>query len=345
MRICVLFTGGTIGSAAHNGIISPDKSDRFKLLSMYKSMNRKINQGINNNLKDEIIWDCSEVYQILSENLNGKYLSLLIDAVSKALDKNMYDGIIVTHGTDTLQFTSAMLEYVFSNVSIPIILVSSDYCLEDERANGLINFDYAVKYILGGYKAGVYVSYCNKGGVPTLHRGTCLQNPLSYSADVLSIKDIVWGRFEGEDFIYNKNVDWKQVNDRISRVQASLSHINTGLNLADAESKIMTLRAVPGMYYPCFNDSSMSFVKYVIIEAYHSGTICVDDSLKSFVTKAQTFGITVYLVGLADTEAEYETVEEYIRLGIIPAMDESFVSLFCRCWLESACKDAEKIKY
>ena len=63
--------------------------------------------------------------------------------IKEQIESEKYDGIIITHGTDTLQYTSAMLGYMFDDVSIPIVLVSSNYVLEDKRANGLINLSKA----------------------------------------------------------------------------------------------------------------------------------------------------------------------------------------------------------
>jgi len=324
MKICVLFTGGTIGSASKDGVISPDKSNRFKLIDMYCEQ-----------FRGDVTWDCKEIYQILSENLDGKHMTELVGAVNEAVESHCYDGIIVTHGTDTLQCSAAMLEYVFSDVGIPIILVSSDYCLEDERANGLINFNYAVKYIEGGNRAGVYVSYCNKGGKPMIHRGSCLQNPISYSADVQSIQGELVGTFEGDTFIPNEKVDWTRIDSRLEQVRINcLYGLNkSNIDFSEAEGKIAAIRALPGMRYPLLDKQ----VKAVIIEAYHSGTICVDKRLEDFIEDAGELDIPVYLVGLADTGEEYETVEEYRRLGVVPAVGEGFISLYCRCWLKIAC--------
>ena len=115
MKILVVFTGGTIGSCYNDGVISPDSSTRYKLIEMYKQ-----NGGYAE-------FDAISPYTVLSENLNGEYFNLLYNSVKENI--NNYDGIIVTHGTDTLQYTSAVLSYMFGLCNTPIVLVSANYPL------------------------------------------------------------------------------------------------------------------------------------------------------------------------------------------------------------------------
>ena len=142
MKIKVIFTGGTIGSSVgSDGYISPNGNQPYKLLEMYKEKYMKIDT------QSDVVFDTEEPYRILSENLDAKHENLLIQTVARALQDKNTDGIIITHGTDTLQFSAAILGYVFGTKTIPIMIVSSDFPLEDKRANGLINFAYAVEFI------------------------------------------------------------------------------------------------------------------------------------------------------------------------------------------------------
>ena len=146
LKIGVIFTGGTIGSTIdQSGHIVADKDNRdFLLLNLYRH---------KFTLQDEFV--IRTPYCILSENLSGRELELLVACVNELKEK--VDGIIITHGTDTLQYTAAALGYVYSNLAIPIVLVSSNYVLEDSRANGLTNFACAVSFIHAGQGHGVFV--------------------------------------------------------------------------------------------------------------------------------------------------------------------------------------------
>ena len=99
-----------------------------------------------------------------------------------------YDGIIVTHGTDTLPYSAAALSYALGNDCIPVCIVSSNYPISDERANGIDNLHGAIRLMESGYTTGetgnddkdagihcgVFVSYRNHDGVIYIHRASRL---------------------------------------------------------------------------------------------------------------------------------------------------------------------------
>ena len=153
MRIAVIFTGGTIGSRTSDKWITVDATTKYDLLKHYEN---------DTNISFEIF----SPYNILSENLSAKELNLLQKEISDRLTKN-YDGIIVTHGSDTLQYTSTAIEMAFGNCSVPVIFVSADYPLDNEKSNGYPNFQCAVEFIRNKIANGVFVSYKNDDEIIT----------------------------------------------------------------------------------------------------------------------------------------------------------------------------------
>ena len=136
MRILTVFTGGTIGSSLSKGAISPNTV---------------------------------APYTVLSENLSAEYLEKLRSCVEDNLNSG-YDGIVVTHGTDTLQYSAAYLDLTLGLIETPVVLVSSNYPLPYSRANGLENFAAAVDFIRSKQGRGVFVSYLNRGGASSPER-------------------------------------------------------------------------------------------------------------------------------------------------------------------------------
>ena len=111
MKILVIFTGGTIGTSIKNGWADIDNNAKYVLLDSY-----------NNKHKIEFV--TASPYSTLSENLSAKHLNLLQKEIGDNLTKD-FDGIIVTHGTDTLQYTATAIEYAFNGCEIPIVFVLS----------------------------------------------------------------------------------------------------------------------------------------------------------------------------------------------------------------------------
>ena len=60
-----------------------------------------------------------------SENMNPHHWSALADRISFAINNEHYDGIIVSHGTDTMHYTSSALSFALQNIPIPVVLVGS----------------------------------------------------------------------------------------------------------------------------------------------------------------------------------------------------------------------------
>ncbi len=306
MRILVVLTGGTIGSTVSGDYISPDKNAPAKIVKMYT-------ERYGNDDRFEIT--CP--YTVLSENMNCTFYPRLIECLKEACMRN-YDGIIVTHGSDTLQYTAAVLSYTLTGRNCPIVLVSSNYVLEDERANGLDNFKGAVDFIRGGYGRGVFVSYKNTGENTKIHHGLRCMPHLLYSDYLYSFNDEYYGEWDGEQWVYN---------DRCSRLT-----INKRYRIVDnipEETGILWIKQYPGMKYPRVD----SFIKAVMLESYHSGTINVASrEIKDFAKQVRNYDIPVYLTG-ATPGPDYASCSEYEKMGIRVLPQESPIASYVRLWL------------
>ncbi|WP_292431004.1 asparaginase domain-containing protein [Methylobacter sp.] len=90
-NILVVFTGGTIGSIATGGTINTSNTTSFKLIRLFEQQYENHRQ---------IRFEHVQPLQILSENLAPVAWNTLIGAI-EAARPDQYDGIIITHGTDT----------------------------------------------------------------------------------------------------------------------------------------------------------------------------------------------------------------------------------------------------
>lgn len=318
-HIAVVFTGGTIGSRAdEDGWIAPSQQQPYVLLDLF--------QNTYPNMAAQVEFHCSMPYQILSEQLNADYLNLLIDEVKRLIERKAYDAIFICHGTDTLQYSAAMLGLVFQDSRIPIFLVSSNYPLADARANGLDNFFYAVKSI-GMYHTGVLVPYRNADGNTYLHQGIKLLAHQSFADDLYSIHQKVLG-------FYNKNGEWEPAATEPETAMdltgcpepAVSSHVP---HLIQNTESILWLRMYPGFSWGQLPPET----KYVILESYHSGTICIEEGLKRFASQARQAHVPVYITGLERVTDSYETIQHYDELQLQPILNVAPIALYCRLWL------------
>ena len=300
-KITVVFTGGTIGSSRAGGVISPDAENGSLLLDLYKQKYGAAE------------FDTVAPYTILSENLCAENLLALRECVSKALQKGC-GGVIVTHGTDTLQYSAAYLDFVFGACGVPVVLVSAAYPLEDERSNGLDNFAAAVALIRSGEK-GVFVAYRNAGdSFTTIHRGRDVLPHLPLDDSVYSLFDSPCGYVKGGRF--EKNPSYKPADS------ADLS----GNKLC---GEVLFVRPYVGMSYPEIPQNA----KAVLLEGWHSGTLPTGlADFRSFCLKAKQSGVPVYLTG-SQTGFEYASKQAFAELGIRVLPPMSPVAAYVMLWL------------
>ena len=274
MKILFVFTGGTIGSTLAGDVISPDRGKSYAIIEAYRAR-----FGIS------FEYDMLEPYTELSENNTGDTVRTLCECVAENAKKD-YDGIIVTHGTDTLQYSCAALGYSLGADCIPVCVVSSNRPIEHGRANALDNLHGAVRFIEGGFGRGVFAVYRNdNSSVVRVHRGTRLLGPKAYSDEVESIYGEAYGSFD-RDYNYHKNDAYTERPDAMPPLNASA--------LAESSRGILVLHAYPGMCCPALSDD----VRYVIMNTYHSGTLDTkSERAREFFLSCAERGIPVYAAG------------------------------------------------
>jgi L-asparaginase len=308
MKLLFIFTGGTIGSTAGNGLISTDGEKPRKLLLAYRTR-----YGL------DAVCDTSEPYTALSENADGHTLHLLLRSVREGM-RGGYDGIIVTHGTDTLQYAAAALSYAAGSSSIPICLVSSNYPIEHPDANGLDNLHGAIRLIQEGSARGVFVIYRNPEDVTRIHRGTRLLRSVAYSDCFYSVLQQEWGYFDAQMTLH-RNPRYRALPDAIP----PLSDVST----EGADGQILRIDPYPGMCYPALSRS----IAAVLHGSFHSGTInTLRPDYRQFFEDAHRLGIPVYLSGAADG-ISYESTALFDKLHILPLPSMAPIAAYVKLWL------------
>lgn len=303
MKILTIFTGGTIACSSIGGVLSPRKSNGFLLLDMYRE------------LDCETEFDTVQPYNILSENLCDENLDALYNCfLENGFSK--YDGVIVCHGTDTLQYTGAFLSLRLGLCDTPVVLASANYPLENRKSNGFENFCSAVCFIKSGQGRGVFISYKNDGdGCANIHRAIRALPHLPFSDDLFSLNNKPYGFVKNGAFVINP-----QYRENKSEFEVISKPFG---------KRVLYIRPYPGMIYP----ELTADYKAVLLDSYHSGTIRTDgEEINRFCFEARTKNIPVYLTGSEDG-FNYESKQKYGELGIavMPAM--SPVAAYMKLWL------------
>lgn len=129
--ILVLHTGGTIAMSEDQttGKVAPN------------SENPLLNQGHLFEKDAHLIVE--DIFQLPSPHMTPKEMLILKQRIEKAILNEGIDGIIVTHGTDTLEETAYFLDITLDH-QVPIIMTGAMRSSNEIGSDGLYNFQSAV---------------------------------------------------------------------------------------------------------------------------------------------------------------------------------------------------------
>lgn len=313
-RILVIFTGGTIGSRVHNSTINVDDAVGYHLIELFKEKT-----------KSDIYFDTLQPMNLLSENCTPKHWEILYDTI-KNVDASDYDGIIVTHGSDTLPYTSAVLSFLFSHFEIPIVITASNYALEYKHSNGLDNFTASVDFIVNIGLRGVYTIFQNDKKENRVYLASRLVESDSYTDQFLSYGGIELAEIEDGNLKYFSH----PINPTIHQLNTVRDEV-----LKEAitfNNKVFAIRPYPGLDYECFQFKNKP--NAIVHSLYHSGTGCIygeNYSLPNFIKKCKDDGIDFYLMSFKDIDSDlYLSSRELLEYGAIPLQNISFEAAYAK---------------
>ncbi|MCQ2056475.1 MAG: Glu-tRNA(Gln) amidotransferase subunit GatD [archaeon] len=96
------------------------------------------------------------LFSVLSENMNISHWQEIAKAVAEEIN-NGADGIIVSHGTDTMGYTAAALSFMLGNVPKPVVLVGSQRSSDRPSSDAPANLIACAQFCVKSGKSGVYV--------------------------------------------------------------------------------------------------------------------------------------------------------------------------------------------
>ena len=160
----LLATGGTIACTQGEHGLEPTLHGRDLLAA------------IQNDLPCAV--DVRDVFLMDSSNMQPEEWSALARAVDEALQT--CDGVVITHGTDTMAYTAAALSFMLAGVGKPVVLTGSQLPLAHLLTDGRLNLLRAIHAAMADI-SGVYVCFDNQliSGVRCVKTHTSSMNAFS----------------------------------------------------------------------------------------------------------------------------------------------------------------------
>ncbi|CAG0988064.1 L-asparaginase [Methanosarcinales archaeon] len=322
-RISILSTGGTIASKIdyRTGAVTSQFSADDVLAAIPE-------------LEEIANYNCRMIYSILSENMRPSYWVELARAVYEEI-KNGADGIIITHGTDTMMYTAAALSFMIET-PVPIVLVGSQRSADRPSSDNAMNAICAAKVATSDIAEVCVVMHgSTSDDFCYIHRGTKVRKMHTSRRDAFqSINVRPIGRVE------YPSREIKILSSFIKRGEKKLA-INDKL-----ESKCALIKYVAGASNESLLFHSGSGYKGIVIEGTGLGHVSTEwiPLIRTITDAGIPVVMTSQCINGRVCDRVYDTGRDILKAGAIESEDMlSEVALVKLMWVLGQTRDHEKV--
>lgn len=247
-KILMIATGGTIACMpSENGLVpSISGKDIVELVPA---------------LKNICTIDTAEIMNIDSSNLSPAHYIKMLDTIEK--NYNNYDGFVITHGTDTMAYSSSMISCAINNLSKPIVFTGSQLPINAEGSDAGNNI-YDAFLTACSDKLGVFLVF---NGI--IHKGDCTKK--IYSEDFTGYLSI---NSENAGISDNGKIIWNIVS------QKPAGTVSFNKNISE---KVFVLKIIPSLKPDIIDILVNMGYRGIIIEGYGAGGVPTEESENNFL--------------------------------------------------------------
>ena len=289
-KILLLTTGGTIASLPGGDGLEPQRSD---------VMERELNQ-----LRTYYDIRVRDVICLDSSNIRPEEWQLLARHIFE--ERVGYDGIVVSHGTDTMAYTASAVTFMLPGIDLPVVFTGSQLPLADMLSDGPGNLRTAFAMAASG-RAGVFLAFDRK---------------VMLGCRAVKVRASGFSAFESVNARY-----CAQVTNRGLVVDGTVLPVRRGEpRLCPAISRdVFLLKLTPGLKPAMIEMLAAMGYRGIVIEAFGLGGINVLHQGLRGIRRAVEDGISVVvttqcLYDSANLQV-YQVGRQLLELGVIQGRD------------------------
>ena len=289
-KILLLTTGGTIASMPGGEGLEPHRSD---------VMERELEQ-----LRTYYEISVRDVMCLDSSNMRPEEWQVIARTVfENRLD---YDGIVISHGTDTMAYTASAVTYMLPDIDLPVVFTGSQLPLADMLSDGPDNLRTAFAMAASGHP-GVFLAFDRK-----VMRGC---RAVKVRASGFSAFESVNARYAA--LVSNRGL---VVNTQILRRPTGPARL-----VPQVSKNVFLLKLTPGLNPAVFDMLAAMGYKGIVVEAFGLGGVNVLHKGLRGIHRAVEDGISVVittqcLYDSADLQV-YQVGNKLLELGVIQGRD------------------------
>lgn len=289
-KILLLTTGGTIASLPGGQGLEPRRSEVMELAL------DQLRGFYDITVEDLMCLD--------SSNITPEEWQLIARRIFE--DRAGYDGIVVSHGTDTMAYTASAVTFMLPNIDLPVVFTGSQLPLADMLSDGPANLRTAFAMAASAHP-GVFLAFDRK---------------VMLGCRAVKVRASGFSAFESVNARYAAQV----TNRGLVVDEAVLPHPRGEARLLPQISReIFLLKLTPGLNPAVFDVLAAMGYKGIVIEAFGLGGVNVLHKGLRGIRRAVEDGISVVvttqcLYDSANLQV-YQVGAQLLELGVIQGRD------------------------
>ncbi|MBQ7703623.1 MAG: type I asparaginase [Firmicutes bacterium] len=265
-KVCVIYTGGTIGMVPTENGYAPEPGYFEGLLNEIPQLR----------YPDMPYWKFVEFDPLLdSSDMSVEHWNMIGRAIAERYDD--FDGFVVLHGTDTMAYSASALSFMLEGLAKPVIFTGSQIPMCQVGSDGLSNLVNSLLIAAEGVACEVGVFFNGE-----LYRGNRSVKVSADSLDAFKSPNARPLATVGMDIRYHRKA-------------LSLPVQSDEFRLCEFGSvPIAVLKLFPGINFDRFQSLVSGSMKAVILEAFGSGNIpSSGGAFDEFLKKADDSGTVI----------------------------------------------------
>ena len=289
-HIMLLTTGGTIASVAGGEGLEPHRSE---------IMNQQIDQ-----LRAYYDITVRDIMCLDSSNIQPEQWQQIAQVVFEC--RNDFDGIVISHGTDTMAYTASAVTFMLPGINLPVVFTGSQLPLLDVLSDGPDNLRTAFAMAASEH-SGVFLAFDRK-----VMRGC---RAVKVRASGFSAFESVNARYAA--VVSNRGLE---VDREIVQMPKTAPRLLTKLS-----KDVFLLKLTPGLSPEIFDTLTSMGYRGIVVEAFGLGGVNVLGSGLEGIRRAVEKGVSVVvttqcLYDSADLRV-YQVGNKLLELGVIQGKD------------------------
>jgi len=289
-KILLLTTGGTIASLPGGEGLEPQRSD---------VMERELEQ-----LRTYYEITVRDVMCLDSSNIRPEEWQTIARAVFD--NRSGFDGIVVSHGTDTMAYTASAVTYMLPDIDVPVVFTGSQLPLADMLSDGPDNLRTAFAMAAAGYP-GVFLAFDRKVMLGC--------RAVKVRASGFSAFESINARYAG--LVSNRGLE---IDESVIPARTGEARLCT-----DMSKNVFLLKLTPGLNPAVFDMLAAMGYRGIVVEAFGLGGINVLHKGLRGIHRAVEDGISVVITTQCLYDSAnlqvYQVGNKLLELGVIQGGD------------------------